>query len=275
MGSMVAPAPLPPREPYAPGDQDAIFTSLVESNPPPRRGGKSFPISFAIHTLVVLAVFVLPLYWSDALPAYEDSSHIFFWSPPAAVAAPLPKGHEEGQTPKPRATPDPNRVPDKVPTLVEPTVEVPPDKPPDQTPAIDVAGDPNGSDNGTPDGMKGGQDGGLVGGCVGEGCVPGGCIGCDGNGKADPHPEESPRLITQVKPTYPQEAFIKKIEGTVIVEGVIDGTGRVVNPRVVKSIPVLDAAAIACVKLWVFAPGRHHGVPVATLGRFPIQFRIY
>jgi protein TonB len=99
--------------------------------------------------------------------------------------------------------------------------------------------------------------------------------GCDGNGLPDLHPEEYPRLLNQVKPVYPQDAFIKKIEGTVLVEAVVDATGHVVNPRVVKSIPILDAAAIVAVKQWLFAPARHHGVAVATVIRAPIQFRIY
>jgi protein TonB len=64
--------------------------------------------------------------------------------------------------------------------------------------------------------MEGGVDGGVVGG------VPGGVLGGVVGGTGDvPVPEmdydRPPRLIRQTKPKYPQEAFVKKVEGVVLV----------------------------------------------------------
>ncbi len=87
--------------------------------------------------------------------------------------------------------------------------------------------------------------------------------------------DSPPRLIKQTKPQYPQEAFIKKIEGTVVVEFLIDSSGRVVRARVIQSVPLLDAAALQTVYQWIFQPAVKHGRPVATIARAPVHFRIY
>jgi protein TonB len=268
MGIMAAPAPFAPREP--PGDEE-IFHSLVLSNPAPRQGRRALPVSATLHVLIIAAFVLIPLYWSDALPDHPAYLDAIFINLPRAAAAPLPKGREDGATPKQRPKQETPQQPQKIPDFQQP-VEVPNDKPPDPTPGLDKQGDPGGSDNGTPDGMKGGVDGGVVGGDPSG--VVGGCIWCDGNGTVM-NPDEFPRLLTQTKPIYPQDAFVKKVEGTVIVEALVDATGHVANARVVKSIPVLDAAAIAAVRQWIFAPARHHGVPVQTIIRAPIQFRIF
>jgi protein TonB len=82
-------------------------------------------------------------------------------------------------------------------------------------------------------------------------------------------------MIKQTRPVYPQEAFIKKIEGVVEVEFLIDAAGHVTSARIIRSIPLLDQAALDTVRQWVFAPAVKHGRPVATIARAPVTFRIY
>ena len=86
--------------------------------------------------------------------------------------------------------------------------------------------------------------------------------------------DEPPRMIKNARPKYPLDAFNKSIEGTVELEILIDARGRVAHARVVKSIPLLDRAALQCVSRWQFAPARKDGDPVATLAFAPITFRI-
>jgi protein TonB len=123
------------------------------------------------------------------------------------------------------------------------------------------------------------MEGGVVGGVVGG--VPGGVLGgvIGGTGTGLPVPvrdvDRPPRLLRQVKPVYPSEAFVKKVEGTVLVEIVIDDQGRVARTRILQSIPLLDAAALECVRQWVFAPALVRSRPVATLALAPVTFRIY
>src|SRR4029453_18663988 len=87
--------------------------------------------------------------------------------------------------------------------------------------------------------------------------------------------DSPPKAIKLTKPQYPQDAFVKKIEGTVEVEIIIDITGRVVHARVVKSIPLLDAAAVQTVYQWVFQPAMKHGRAVSTRATAPVTFRIF
>ena len=58
------------------------------------------------------------------------------------------------------------------------------------------------------------------------------------------------------------------------VEILIDATGRVAKARVVKSIPELDAAALECVRDWVFQPAQKAGHPVSTVASAPVTFSI-
>jgi TonB family protein len=87
--------------------------------------------------------------------------------------------------------------------------------------------------------------------------------------------DQPPRAITITRPQYPMEAFIKKVEGTVIVEILIDATGRVVRARIIQSVPLLDAMARETVYQWFFVPAVKNGRPVPTLAHAPITFRIY
>ena len=59
------------------------------------------------------------------------------------------------------------------------------------------------------------------------------------------------------------------------MEFLIDAQGEVVSARVIRSVPLLDAAAIATVKQWRFRPAVKGGRPVATIARAPVAFRIF
>ena len=87
--------------------------------------------------------------------------------------------------------------------------------------------------------------------------------------------DHPPKPIKMARPQYPNEAFVKKIEGTVIIEILIDATGRVFPVRVIQSIPALDQAAKETVKQWIFSPAVKNGKAVATIANAPVSFRIF
>lgn len=91
----------------------------------------------------------------------------------------------------------------------------------------------------------------------------------DGGGDSPPRP------LRQSRPEYPLEAFAKKIEGTVLVEILIDNQGRVARGRILQSVPGLDEAALECLYKWTFVPARKGGQAVATIAHIPITFRVY
>lgn len=84
-----------------------------------------------------------------------------------------------------------------------------------------------------------------------------------------------PRAIKVVEPIYPAALKLTKIDGNVVVEFVVDMTGRVRTPRVVSSShPAFADFALAAVVEWRFAPGYKNGQPVNTRVRAPLVFKI-
>ena len=82
----------------------------------------------------------------------------------------------------------------------------------------------------------------------------------------------APIPIRITEPEHPAAAREHRVRGTVLVEFVIDAAGRVSSARVVRSIPGLDAAAIDCVKSWLFKPALRAGKPLETTARAPVRF---
>jgi TonB family protein len=97
----------------------------------------------------------------------------------------------------------------------------------------------------------------------------------DGTLVMRPSDVDWPRPLRTTKPQYPREAFDEKIEGTVVVEILIDTGGRVVKSRVIQSVPGLDQAALECVQSWTFRPAMKDGKAVPTIAHAPVIFRIY
>ncbi|HIY88456.1 MAG TPA: TonB family protein [Candidatus Bacteroides pullicola] len=73
---------------------------------------------------------------------------------------------------------------------------------------------------------------------------------------------------------YPQEAKDKKIEGRVILQLVVDETGQVTDPKVMRGIdPLLDAEAIRVVKAMPrWTPGKQDGKAVSVRYTLPVAF---
>jgi protein TonB len=270
MATMSGSALLPNREP---GRKDELFAELVASNPTKGSRWRGFPVSVTVHVLVIGSLVLVPILWPEALPDHEDYVRALIYNPPPPPPPPQQKGSSllEKIQPTKKVTPDTLAkqpeltVPDETPRVAEL-------KPEDRVPETEQSGAPDGVDNGVAEGLPGGVEGGVVGGVWGG--VLGGCVGCTGDGPVMDY-DQPPKPIKITRPTYPQEAFVKKIEGTVVLEILIDASGRVVRARVVTSIPLLDAAAIQTVYQWTFSPAIKGGRPVATLAHAPVQFRIY
>lgn len=87
--------------------------------------------------------------------------------------------------------------------------------------------------------------------------------------------DELPEKITHVQPIYPDIAREAGVDGTVMVQALVGKDGRVKDVRVVKSIPMLDAAAIQAVKGWVFKPALTNNKPVAVWVGCPVKFSLH
>jgi len=86
---------------------------------------------------------------------------------------------------------------------------------------------------------------------------------------------KAPVVIHRVNPMYPDEARRSHISGIVILEVLIDKTGRVKDAVVLKPLPLgLDQAAIDAVRQWTFRPGTLNGEPVDVIFNLTINFRL-
>jgi TonB family protein len=63
-----------------------------------------------------------------------------------------------------------------------------------------------------------------------------------------------PKLVKIVEPVYPEIAHQAKVEGVVIVQARTDTRGRVKDAMILRSVPLLDQAALDAVRQWVYEP---------------------
>jgi protein TonB len=73
-------------------------------------------------------------------------------------------------------------------------------------------------------------------------------------------------------PVYPPEAKAAGIEGVVIAEIVVNGTGQVSEAKIIRSIPLLDDAALAAVRTWQYEPTMLNGSPVPVRMTVTVNF---
>ena len=97
------------------------------------------------------------------------------------------------------------------------------------------------------------------------------------NGEPDPNAytatDEAAEPVYTVRADYPDIARQAGVEGTVVVQALVGTDGRVRDTRVVRSIPMLNGAALEAVRQWRFKPAATSGKPVAAWVSVPIAFR--
>jgi TonB family protein len=81
-----------------------------------------------------------------------------------------------------------------------------------------------------------------------------------------------PQKIKNVAPVTPPEALRAGIRGVVILEIVIDVSGKVSKASVLRSLPMLDQAALDCVRQWEYTPTLVNGVPVPITTTVSVAF---
>ena len=83
-----------------------------------------------------------------------------------------------------------------------------------------------------------------------------------------------PTKTKHVNPIYPPLAQSSGVQGVVILEALIGTEGKITNARVLRSIPLLDQAALDAVMQWEFTPTRLNGQPVPVLMTVTVQFTL-
>ena len=83
-----------------------------------------------------------------------------------------------------------------------------------------------------------------------------------------------PRRTHYAEPVYPQDARAARVQGVVILEVIIGDDGAVSNAHVLRSIPLLDAAALDAVRQWRFTPTLVNGVPTPVIMTVTVNFSL-
>jgi protein TonB len=210
-------------------------------------------LSLAAHAGAVLAIAAATVLGPVVLPGLASDEIIYHMvSVPPPPPPPVPRRVSEEP---PAPAPDPNAAPTEAPDGVAPEPEVPFDS----SPAADLGADvvPGVSSIDT---------------IVGEPPPP-------------PPPVEQkpvrvggqvrpPTKVRDAAPAYPPIAQAARVQGVVVIETIIGVDGRVQSARVLRSIPLLDASAMAAVTQWTYTPTLLNGTPVPVIMTVTVRFEL-
>jgi protein TonB len=214
------------------------------------------PLSIIAHVVLFGAVIIIPLMATDVLPT-PPSMMAFVGAPPTPPPPPPPPPSAAPPPKTPQPIANPNAAPIEAPKQIVP-----------ETPSVGVS-------EGVPGGVEGGVPGGVMGGVVG------------GLPEAPPPPPPPPQApvrvggaikqptkLKNVPPVYPPIAQSARVQGVVIIEATIGADGKVKDAKVLRSIPLLDQAALDAVKQWVFTPTLLNNVPVPVIMTVTVNFTL-
>jgi TonB family protein len=86
------------------------------------------------------------------------------------------------------------------------------------------------------------------------------------------HLRRGPAPDQDGQPALPSGSAVPADHGVVRLLVLVDEHGKVEDAEVIESIPVLDEAALRCVRKWRFEPGTRNGEPVPVYVVAPISF---
>jgi protein TonB len=228
----------------------SMFQDVVCPHEGSTRRWYTLPLSFVIHTSILIVFVVIPLLAADVLPT-PRLMRVFVTAPvppppPPAVprhvsiqpvepvnSAAAPTEAPQGITREPDLVPEPQQSGLGVTGVIEGLgnavlLEPPPSAPP---PAV----------------VKPVR--------LSSGITP-------------------PTRIKDVQPVYPPIAQSARVQGDVIIEATIGPDGRMQNAQVLRSVPLLDQAAVAAVMAWVYTPTLLNGQPVPIIMTVTVRFRL-
>jgi protein TonB len=248
----------------------------LDTKKPAGRRWLSLPIAVGLH-LAALATFTFAGYWHVEKVADPPASDIYIdVRLPELPAAKINKGGgtppetQKAQTPAP-PRPEVAQPQEKVAKL--PTLE-----PPSNTAItlVDIPvgpGDPRGVDHGDPNGKVDGVEG-----------IPFSGKGPDNGVREAPMIDEpihvtgaviKPVFLDGPQPRYTEIARRAGVQGTVILDAIIDENGRVTIRQVLKPLPMgLDQAAVEAVRSWRFKPATLAGRAVKVYFMLTVNFTL-
>jgi len=217
------------------------------------RAWRGLPLTILVHAIIIAGVVIVPLVAVDDLPDLPRAAaeYVVIAPPQSPPAAPRAPRRTTGNVP----AVNPLAAPVQASAGIAPE----PGLVPEPEPAAGA-------------GVTGGLPGSVDGAGLAEQPEP------------PPPPPVTPMRITSdlqrpakvrdAVPVYPDIAMRARIGGMVILEATIDAGGRVTNVRVLRSVPLLDQAAIDAVRQWEFTPTRLNGVAIPVVMTVTVHFTL-
>lgn len=223
----------------------------------PRRHWLVLPLSIAAHACAAAAMIIIPLAAAVRLPtphrpvaAYMRATSV------QPLEVPAPRGGSAGHA---------RPAPATAPALVAESSELPVSEGAGAAIAEALPGLPPG----------------IVGGIAAAGSIATGARPIVPPPPVEPRRPvpvggviSAPRKTVHVAPVYPQIAREARVEGTVILEAVINERGDIERLKVLRSVALLDAAAIQAVSGWRYSPTMLNNVPVPVLMTITVTFSL-
>ena len=82
------------------------------------------------------------------------------------------------------------------------------------------------------------------------------------------------QIVRRVHPNYPKQARARKVQGTVVLEAIVNKKGTVDSLQLVSGDSLLAQAAADAVKQWKYKPYFHNGEPTEFQTRITIDFKL-
>lgn len=85
---------------------------------------------------------------------------------------------------------------------------------------------------------------------------------------------QPPKLVSAPPPVYPSLARIDQRQGIVVIDALVDATGKVTDTKVISGPPSLTGAAMQALRLWKYEPAQLDGKPIAAHINVSINFSL-
>ena len=222
------------------------------------------PLAALAHGLLALLLVVIPIIRPGDLPRVDLTS-VFVAPAPPAPPPPPPKARGHAGAARRRIKPV-AAVGAGASAFLTAPVAIP-------NTITEEPLDWGGAENGVPGGVDYGLAGGYPKSLIGDEIYR--IIGDEAAPVRAAGEVRMPRLVKRVEPAYPEIARLARVQGTVILEATTDMYGRVVGVKVLRSVPLLDEAAVGAVRQWLYEPmvvsGRPRGVVFTVTLRFELK----
>ena len=220
-------------------------------------------LSITVHVTAAFTLLIAPIFAAAQLPGIREA---IAWVP-ARVATPPALGDPNSAKPSSSSRPPTTAQPATVPLIAPEGIKEETGPPADLLTGVGGNLGP-----GTPFGVEGGDP---KAGEVAPPPVP------PAPKATEPRPPVrigggliAPAKTRHVAPLYPPVALASRREGIVILEAVIAENGTVRDVRVLRSIPLLDQAAVDAVRQWQFTPTLLNGEPVPIVMTVTVNFQL-